>query len=206
MAPSALGPSERSSCCLRPETSQRNPRKNQLVDSSRRGRQRLGVELGEDMFGLVKAPDQKEAPDLETPRMRGVQPVAVLLKRRPGCLQRLRRPTQIPRDERDLGLGDDTPRACHGLSRTKGACGASQERLRSHQIAESRHRDAAERERRSVVAQGYPVQRAEVITLRQRARRGGYRQVNRNPDTLVTLTVQSPTLIYLTTTNQHVVN
>ena len=158
------------------------------------------------MFGLVKAPDQKEAPNLETPRMRGVQAVAVLLKRRPGCIEPLRQPAQVPRDERDLSLGDDTPRTRHGLSRTKGACGAPQERLRSHQIAESRHRDAAERERWSVVAQGHPIQCAEGITLRQRPRRSGYRRVNRNPDTLVTLTVQSPTLIYLTTTNQHVVN
>jgi hypothetical protein len=46
MARGALGPSESSSCRLRLETSQRNPRKNQLVDSSRRGRQGLGVELG----------------------------------------------------------------------------------------------------------------------------------------------------------------
>ena len=158
------------------------------------------------MFGLVKAPDQKEAPDLEAPCMRGVQPVAVRLKRRPSCVERLRRPAQVPRDERDLGLGDDTPRTCHGLSRTKGACGASQERSRSHQIAQSRHRDAAKRERRSVVAQGHPVQCVEGIAPRERARRSGYRRVNRNPDTLVTLTVQSPTLTYLTTTNQYVVD
>ena len=140
------------------------------------------------------------------PRMRGVHPIAVLLECRSCRVERLRRPAQVARYERDLGLGDDTPRTCHGLSRTKGACGASQERPRSHQITESCHRDAAKRERRSVVAQGHPVQCVEGITLRERARRSGYRRVNRNPDTLVTLTVQSPTLTYLATTNQHVVN
>ena len=119
------------------------------------------------MFGLVKAPDQKEASDFETPRMRGVQLVAVLLKGSPGCVERFRRPAQLPRDQRDLGLGDDTPRACYGLCRTKGACGTSQERLRSPEITESRHGDAPERERRSVVAQGHPVQCVERITLRK---------------------------------------
>ena len=69
-----------------------------------------GFELGERTLGFVEAPDQEEAPDLEIPRMRGVHPVAVLFERCPRCVERLRRPAQVARDERDLGLGDDTPR------------------------------------------------------------------------------------------------
>ena len=37
--------------------------------------------------------------------MRGVHSVAVLFERRPRCVERFRRPAQVARDERDLGLG-----------------------------------------------------------------------------------------------------
>ena len=93
--------------------------------------------------------------------MRGVHPVAVLFERRPRCVEGLRRPAQVARDERDLSLGDDTPRAGHGLFRTEGKRRASQESLCSHEITELRHRDATQRERRRVVAQGDPVQCAK---------------------------------------------
>jgi hypothetical protein len=41
------------------------------VGGLRRGREGRGVKLGERALGLVEAPDQEEAPDLEIPRMRG---------------------------------------------------------------------------------------------------------------------------------------
>ena len=40
--------------------------------------------LPRDAVSLVEVPDQEEAADLEIPRMRGVQPVAVLFERHPG--------------------------------------------------------------------------------------------------------------------------
>src|ERR671910_432314 len=61
---------------LRPEAPHRDPRDHQLVGGPRRGREGRGVELSERTLGLVEAPDQEEAPDLEIPRMRGVHPVA----------------------------------------------------------------------------------------------------------------------------------
>jgi Beta-galactosidase len=84
--------------------------------------------------------------------------------RAPRRVERLRRPTQVARDERDLGLGDDAPRAGHSLFRTEGARSTSHESLRSNEVAELRHRDASKRERRRVVAQGDPLQCAEGIT------------------------------------------
>ena len=116
--------------------------------------------------------------------MRGVHPVAVRFERRPRRVERLRGPAQVARDERDLGLGDDAPRAGHRLSRTEGARRASQESLRANEIAELRHRDAAKRERRRVVAQGDPLQRAEGIARRERARRGRDQRVHRIPSHL----------------------
>jgi hypothetical protein len=172
VARGALGPSERSARRLRPEASHRDPRNDQLVGRPRRGREGRGVELGEPTLGLVETPDQEEAPDLKIPRMRGVHPVAVLFERRPRCVECLRRPAQVARDERDFGLSDDTPRAGNGLVRTKDARRTSEESLRSNKIAEPRHRDASQRERGRVVAQGDPVQCAEGITRRERTRRG----------------------------------
>src|SRR5919198_2244739 len=81
-----------------------------VLDAGGKGR---GVELGKRTLGLVDAPDQEEAPDLEVPRMRGVYAVAVLFERRPRPVERLRRPAQVAGDERDLGLGDDAPRTGH---------------------------------------------------------------------------------------------
>ena len=121
------------------------------------------------MFGLVEAADQEQAPDREAPRMRGIYPVAVRVERRPCRVERFHRKAQVARDKRDLGLGDDAARAGHRLFRTEGARRASQESLCSNEIAELRHRDAAKREGRGVVAQGNPLQCAEGITRCERA-------------------------------------
>ena len=124
--------------------------------------------------------------------MRGVDTVAVLLERCPRRVERLRRPAKIARGERDFGLGDDASRARDGLVRTKGTRRASQERLRSYQIAELCHRDAAQRQRRRIVAQRHAFECAERITRGERMRRGRDYRVHRNPATLVTPTVRFP--------------
>ena len=175
----ALRPSQRGARRLCPEAPQHDPGDHQLVNDSRRGREGRGVELGERTLGLVDPPDQEEAADLEIPRMRGVRPVAVLFERRPGRVECLRGPAQVAGGERDLGLGDDAPRAGHGLSRTKRTRGTSQEGLCSDEVAELRHRDASKREGRRVVAQGDPLQCAEGITRRERTRRGRDQRVHR---------------------------
>ncbi|MEA2725954.1 MAG: hypothetical protein QOF70_429, partial [Acetobacteraceae bacterium] len=199
LARGALSPSERRTRHLRPQAPNRDPRDDQLVGGPRRGWEGRGVNLAERPFGVIEAPDQEQAPDLEIPRMRGVHPVAVRFERRPRCVERLRRPAQVARDECDLGLGDDTSRSGHRLFRTERARRTSQESLCSNEIAELRHRYTTQRERRRVVAQGDPLQGAEGITRRECARRGVDQRVHRNPVTLVTPTVRSPVPIYLTT-------
>ena len=135
----ALGPRERRARRLRLQASHRDARNDELVDGSRCGRQRRGVELGERPLRLVDAPDQDEAPDREVARMRGVDPVAISFERRPRRIERLRRPGKVARGEGDLGLGDDTARAGHGLSRAEGVRRASHESFRANEIAELRH-------------------------------------------------------------------
>ena len=154
------------------------------------GREGRGVELGEPGLGLVEAPDQKKAPDLEIARMGGVRLIAVLLEGCPRRVERLGGPAQVARGERNLGLGDHAARAGHGLLRTEGAGGAPQQRLGADEVAELGHRDAAKGERRGIVAQGDPVEGAERIARRQRPRRGRDQRVHRNPATLVTPTIR----------------
>lgn len=84
----------------------------------------------------------------------------------------LRRPPQIARRERHLGLRDDAPRTRDDRSRTEGARGTAQERLRANEIAELRHGDPAKRKRVCIVAQRHLRQGAEWITRRERTRRG----------------------------------
>lgn len=180
------GPGERGTRRRRAEASYGDARNHQFVGGPERGWPGRMVEFGERMLGLVKTPDKKEAPDREIPRMGGVHPVSMLFERRPRGIERLRGPAQITRDERDLGFGDNAPRAGHCLFRTESARRTPQENLRAIEIAELGHRDTAKRQRRRVVTQGDPVQGAEGITCGKRTRRGGDQRIHRNPVTLVT--------------------
>jgi hypothetical protein len=202
----ALGSRERSARLLRLEASHRDPRDNQLVSGPRCGRERRRVKFGELILGLVEAPDQEEVPNLEILRKSGVRPVTVLFECCSRCLKRFRGPTQVARDDRDLCLGDNASGASHDLFRTEGARSPSHESLRSREITEPRHRDASKRKRRSIVAQGDPVQRSEGVTRRERTRRGCDQRVQLNPDKLVTPIIQCPILIYLMITNHHIVS
>ena len=69
-------------------------------------------------------------------------------------IERLHRPVEAPRDERDLGLGDGAPCAGDGLPGAEGAGRAPQQCFGAAEIAELCHRDAAKRQRRRIVAQG----------------------------------------------------
>jgi hypothetical protein len=167
----ALGPCERGACHARTEAPHRDPRDQELVNGPGRGWEGRGVERGEPTLGLVEAPEEDEASGLEQPRVRRVPPVAACLERRARRVERLRGPAQVTRGERDLGLGDDAPRAGHGLSRAERTRRTSHERPRTREIAQLRHRDAAQRERGRVVAQGDPLQRGERIARGERAGR-----------------------------------
>jgi hypothetical protein len=119
-----LDPRERGTRRLGIEAPNGQTRHNQLMGGSQRRRQGPGVELGERTLGLVEAPEQEEATDLEMPRVRGIHPVTVLLQGRPRGSERRLRPGEVARDERDVGLCHDTSRAGHSLSGTEGPCRA----------------------------------------------------------------------------------
>jgi hypothetical protein len=77
--------------------------------------------------------------------VRGVEPVAMRFECRASRIERLNRPAQIAGGERDLSFGHQASRASDSLSWTESASGASQESLGPDQIAQLRHRNAAQR-------------------------------------------------------------
>jgi hypothetical protein len=71
----------------------------------------------------------------------GVDQIAVRLQRRPRDIERLRRPAEIARHQRNLRFGHHTSRARDRFLGTKRPRRSSQQRFRPLQIAELRHRD-----------------------------------------------------------------
>ena len=182
-------PGQRRARRLGVQPAHRDPRDRELVRRPRRRREGRGVEPGQRALGLVEAADQQQAADFQVARVGGVQPVARLLERRPGGVERLGGPAELARDQRDLGFGHDAARAGHRLPGAEGARRALDQGLGAREIAELRHGDAAQRQRRRVVTQRDPVECAQRITRRQRARRGRDQRVHGNPAKLVTPTV-----------------
>ena len=85
---------------------------------------------------------RRRAPDFEIACMRGIDPVAMRIEHRPRRNERLRRPSEVARDQRDLSLSDDTARAGNSFSRTERVGRASQQSFGAREIAELRHGDA----------------------------------------------------------------
>ena len=168
------------------DTPHGNPGDRKLMDGAQRRRQRREIDLRKLVLGLVEAPDQEQAPDLEIARMGRVRPVAMRLEGRSAAASAFVGQARSRDSERDLGLDDDASRAGHGLSRAEGARRPPHQRFRAVEIAELGHGDAAKRQRRRVVAERHPVQRAERIAHRERASRRRDQRVHRNPVTLVT--------------------
>lgn len=119
-------------------------------------------------FAVAKI--QQVIPDPKVPGMHlaliepgGVGAVTVFFKRRPRGLKRLDRPVEIARGQRNFGLGNDAARAGDRFARTEGAGRASQQSLGAVEVAELCHRDAAQRQRRRIVAHSDEVQGMERI-------------------------------------------
>ncbi|MNI17197.1 hypothetical protein D3C73_705590 [compost metagenome] len=158
-------------------------------------RQRAGVETGQQLLRLIELSDQQQTADVQIPRMSGIDPVTVLFKGDPRRFERLDRPAEIPRRQGDFGLGHHASGTGQHLPGRKGSVRALDQRPGAHQIAQLRHGDAAQGQRRCIVAQGHAVQCPQRITRRQRLGGGRDHRVHRNPATLVTPTVRYPGLV-----------
>lgn len=127
------------------------------------------IDRRHDPFGLIDlANEQVKAHGEES----GVKRVGVIVMRRQYprrgfetvlCL------LEITRRERDLGLCDHTAGPGNTFACAEAPRGTPQEVARTTVIAELGHRDAAKRECRGIVAQGYAVECAEGIASGERA-------------------------------------
>ena len=109
-----------------------------VIDAAGNG---AGSSVASSRSASSRRPIRSRAPDLEMPRMRGIQSIAMRFERRARGVERFRRPAEVARDERDLGLGDDAPRPRHDLARTEAAGGAAHQgtaRGRDRRAAPSR--------------------------------------------------------------------
>ena len=80
-----------------------------------------------------------------------------------GGLERRRWPAQVARGQRDLGFGHHAAGARHRILGAERAGGAAHQRPGAFEVAQLRQRDAAQRQRRRVVAQRHPAQRGQGI-------------------------------------------
>ena len=126
--------------------------------------------------------------------MGGIGAVAARRQHRPRRGEGAGRRAEVAADQRDLGLGEDAARPRRRLARAEAAGGAAQQRARPPEVAELRHRDAAQRQRRGVVAQRHALQRRQRVAGGQRTAGGGDQRVHGNPVTLVTPAPVAPRL------------
>ena len=122
--------------------------------------------------------DQDETSDLDIARVCRVDMIAVCLQCHACRVEGPGRPAEIARGECHFGRRDDASCARDRLPRAEGATRAAKERLRSREIPELRHRDAAQGETRAILTQRNTIQGAERISGGQGARRGGNERIH----------------------------
>ena len=103
--------------------------------------------------------------------MGGVHGIAVALQGLPRRVQRLGGGVQVAGGQRHLRLGHHAAGARHRFLCGEGPRRAPQQRPGAGQVAELRHGDAAQRQRRRVVAQRDMVQRPQRVAAGQGPRR-----------------------------------
>ncbi|MNG05348.1 hypothetical protein D3C84_885340 [compost metagenome] len=149
-------------------------------------RQGRRVQPGDPLVDLIEMADQQQPSDLQIPRMRRIHPIPVRFERCPRRVEGFFRPAQITSRQGNFRFGHHTARPGHGLFRTKCPPRPFDQRLRALQITELRHGDAAQCQRRRVVAQRNPVQRPEGVPRRQRSGGGGDQRIHLRRATMVT--------------------
>ena len=117
------------------------------------GGTRANIQSGQSGCGLVEAADQQQPAQRNQMRLQRVGAIRARFERRRGGCQRARRAAEVAHGQRHLGLGDDTACARELLVGAEAARGAPEELTGARVLAELGHGDAAQGERRRVVAQ-----------------------------------------------------
>ena len=155
------------------QRAQRQLGRGQLGHRRQRRRQAARIEACQRGRGLVEAAEQQEPARRDQPRLQRVGAIGARLERGRRRRQRARRAAEVAHGQRHLGLGDDAARARQLLVRAEAARGAPQKLARARVLAELGHGDAAQGQRRRVVAQRDPLEGAERVAGGEGARGGG---------------------------------
>ncbi len=142
----------------------------ELGHCEQRGSNAVHVDASERGFGVIEAPQQEQPAHGDQARLERVRAIGARFERCRGLGQRPRRAAEVAQGQRHLGFRNDAARPCQLLACAEAARGAPQQIACERVIAELRYGDAAQRERRSVVAQGDELQCAERVAAGQRAR------------------------------------
>ena len=143
-----------------------------------RRRQGAGVDRRQRRRRLVEPPEQQQAPGCDQPCLHRVALVGMRLQRGRRRRQRARRAGEVAHRQRDLGLRDDAARLRQLLVRAERARRAPEQLARLGVVAQLRHRDAAQGQRRRVVAQRDAPQRPERVAGSQGAGGGGDERIH----------------------------
>ena len=141
------------------------------------------VRVGRQKGGCLGQPPQQHQPARRhQPGLQRVGGVAVGLQRVGRCQQRggalAAIAAQVALGQGHLGLGHHAAGAGHGLVRAKRAGGAAQQLAGTRVFAQLGHGNAAQGQRRRVVAQGHALQRGEGVAPRQRAGGGSNHRIH----------------------------
>ena len=153
------------------ESAQGDTGDGQLVGGLQGRGQDVGIEGFELLLGVVEPADQQQTVNRQVASVGGVHGIAVALQGLPRRVQRLGGGVQVAGGQRHLRLGHHAAGARHRFLCGEGPRRAPQQRPGAGQVAELRHGDAAQRQRRRVVAQRDMVQRPQRVAAGQGPRR-----------------------------------
>ena len=136
----------------------------------------------QSLLGGLELADEELAPRSDQAGVERVGVIAERVERLRSGVEHVNWPCQIARGERHLGLGDLAAGLGESLSGAEAARSTSQELARPLVVAELGHRNAAQGDRRRVVAQRDALKCTERITGRQRARGRGNERVHGGRD------------------------
>ena len=165
-------------CCA--QRAQRHLGRGQLGHRQQRRWQAARVEAGQRGCGLVEAAEQQQPAHRDQTCLQRVGAIGARLERGRRGRQRARRAAEVAHGEGHLGLCDDTAGTRQLLVGTEAAGGAPEQLAGARVLAELGHGDAAQGERRRVVAQGDALEGAERVAGDEGARGGGDQGVHRD--------------------------
>ena len=139
---------------------------------------------GQRLLGSIQFADEELASGSDQAGVEGIGMIAEGVERFGGGIELIHAPGEITSSEGDLGFSDLATRLSETFARTKAMRGAAQEFACSLEITELRHGNAAQRERRRIIAQCNALERAERITGRQQSRRRGDERVHGRQDNM----------------------